>query len=148
MEKKLRLLIILQKPPIGVDFGLQLGSGNKFEVVQKHRSGAADLGFTLDVTVRKAKDGRPDFFGPYVQGPGSERFIYLDIGTVAGQFDSEWSRRLKVPLRDISWDNIDKVISSNNMVLETLVPGTGRDGGPNCATVKPFTGWHVVGNDK
>ena len=26
-------------------------------------------------------------------------------------------------------------------IFETRVPGTGRDGGPNCATVKPFAGW-------
>jgi hypothetical protein len=143
MDKQLRLRIILEKPPTGVDFGLQLGSGNKFEVVQKQRSGAVDLVFTLEVIVRKSKDGKPDFFGPYVQGPNTERFIYLDIGTIAGQLDSEWSRRLKIPLRDISWDSIDKVMSTNNMILETLVPGTARDGGPNCATVKPFTGWHV-----
>jgi len=143
MDKQIRLLIILEKPPPGVDFGLQLGSGNKFETVQKQRSGNADLIFSLEVTVRKSKNDRPDFFGPYVQGPGSKRFIYLDIGTVAGQFDSEWSRRLKVPFRDISWDDIDKVISADSVVLETCVPGTGRDGGPNCATVKPFAGWHV-----
>jgi hypothetical protein len=32
------------------------------------------------------------------------------------------------------------------MVLEARVPGTtGRDGGPNCATVKDFEGWKAVG---
>ena len=143
MDKQLHLRIILEKPPQGVDFGLQLGSGNKFDTVQKQRSGAADLVFTLEVIVRKSKDGCPDFFGPYVQGPGSERFIYLDIGTIAGQLDSVWSRRLKIPLRDISWDSVDKVMVADNMILETLVPGTARDGGPNCATVKPFAGWQV-----
>jgi len=27
--------------------------------------------------------------------------------------------------------------------METHVPGTGKDGGSNCATVKPFGGWHL-----
>ena len=144
MDLKLPLRIILEKAPQGVDFGLQLGSANKFETVQKQRSGSTDLHFKLEVTVRKSKDGHPDFFGPYVQGPGSERFIYLRIGQAAGQLDSEWSRRWKIPLRDISWDSINKVTSANNRVLETLVPGTARDGSPSCATVKPFAGWHAA----
>jgi hypothetical protein len=25
--------------------------------------------------------------------------------------------------------------------LHTRVPGTHKDGGPNCATIKPFAGW-------
>jgi len=29
-------------------------------------------------------------------------------------------------------------------VLEACVPGTGRDGGPACATVKDFDGWKAV----
>jgi hypothetical protein len=78
-----------------------------------------------------------------VQGPAGERFVYLDIGTYAGQKDSCWSRRLKVPLSGITWDIIDRMEKSR-AVLETRVPGTGKDGGPNCATVKPFDGWKLV----
>jgi len=28
--------------------------------------------------------------------------------------------------------------------METSIPGTGKDGGPNCATVKPFNGWKII----
>jgi hypothetical protein len=65
--------------------------------------------------------------------------VYVDIGTCAGQADSCWSRRLKVPLEGIPAKMIRK-----GGVLEARVPGTGRDGGPNCATVKDFEGWKVV----
>jgi hypothetical protein len=85
----------------------------------------------------------PDFTGPYVHGTLSERFIYVDIGTCAGQFDSVWSRRLKIPLRDISPETIKLLLEGSALVLETKVPGTGKDGGPNCATVKPFSGWYL-----
>jgi hypothetical protein len=78
----------------------------------------------------------PEFTGPLVQGPPGDRFIYLDIGTYAGQADSCWSRRLKVPLSGITGQMID-----SHSVLEARVPGTADDGGPNCGTVKPFTGW-------
>ena len=43
----------------------------------------------------------------FVQGKAGERFVYLDIGRAAGQHDTEWSRRLKVPLRGISREMAD-----------------------------------------
>jgi hypothetical protein len=71
------------------------------------------------------------------------RGIYVDIGTYAGQADSCWSRRLKIPLKGITWDTIDRLSARAEAVLETRVPGTGKDGGPNCATAKPFEGWEL-----
>jgi uncharacterized protein DUF5990 len=46
-------------------------------------------------------------------------------------------------LRDIPSDTIKQIIADSSLVLQTKVPGTGKDGGPNCATVKPFSGWHL-----
>ena len=136
MEQELTLVIILESPPPGVDFGLQEGSGNDYQTVQTQRSKHGDLRFEFKVRVREGKDGQPNFLGPFAQGPAPQRFVYIDIGTYAGQKNTPWSRRLKVPLRGITWDQIKKA-----KVLETRVPGTGRDGGPSCATVKPFAGW-------
>jgi hypothetical protein len=73
--------------------------------------------------------------GPFVQGPRRQRFVCIDIGTYAGQADSCWSRRLKVPLDEIP----PKFIAAGG-VLEGRVAGTGRDGGPSCATVRDFEG--------
>ena len=78
--------------------------------------------------VKKGKDALPDFAGPFVQGPSGERFVYLDIGTCAGQTNTPWSRRLKIPLSGITWDLIEA-----GGVLLAAVPGTGTDGGPSCA---------------
>jgi hypothetical protein len=86
----------------------------------------------------------PNFLGPHVQGPTGERFIYIDIGTLAGQTETCWSRRLKIPLRGITWDMIERVSADAESLLETRVPGTGGDGGPSCATVKPFPGWKLA----
>lgn len=135
---ELKLHITLQKPPAGVDFCLQKGSGSNFENVGIQRSGSGDLVFEVPVETKgdPKKDAIPDFKGPYVEGPVMGRFVYIRIGQCAGQV-SEWSRRLKVPLRDISWE----MVSGENVVLKTTVPGTAKDGGPNCATVKPFSGW-------
>ena len=56
-------------------------------------------------------------------------------------YDSCWERRIKVPLGGITWDMIEK--ASTKLVLEARLPGTGKDGGPSCATVKPTEGWKV-----
>jgi hypothetical protein len=79
--------------------------------------------------------------GSFVQGSADNKFVYIDIGTCAGQPDTIWSRRLKIPLTGITWRVIDSLTS--NSMLQTSVPGTGKDGGPNCATVKPFAGWQL-----
>ena len=81
--------------------------------------------------------------GPFTHGPVDGRFTYLDIGTYAGQTNTQWSRRLKIPFRDITWDVVKKA-ANGKRVLETRVPGTAKDGSPTCATVKPFAGWKVV----
>jgi len=143
MNQELLFKIILETPPAAVDFGLQKGSGNDYEIIQKQHSSNTDLVFDFKVIVRNNKNSLPDFFGPVVQGPADERFVYIGIGTYAGEADSPWGRRLKVPLRGISLEMINKLISDPALVLETKVPGTGKDGTPSCATVKPFNGWHL-----
>jgi Family of unknown function (DUF5990) len=141
MENELTLRIILEKAPAGVDFGLQKGRGRDYEVIQTQRSGKKELSFEFKVTVKgTGQSAAPTLLGPFVQGPPTERFVYLDIGTYAGQADTPWSRRLKIPLKGITWAMID-----SQSVLETRIPGTGRDGGPTCGTVKPFAGWKPAG---
>ena len=143
MNQELSIKIIVENPPTGVDFGIQKGSGSKYETVLTQRSSRNDLCFEFKISLKESKTCLYDFSGPYVQGPLHERFIYVDIGTAAGQRDSVWTRRLKIPLRDISSETFRQMLADSSLVLETRVPGTGRDGGPNCATVKPFSGWHL-----
>lgn len=142
MEQELTFRIILENPPPGIDFGLQKGRGNEFEIVQKQRSQKGDLSFEFDARVKEGKDGSPTLLGPFVQGPPQERFVYINIGTFAGQTDTPWSRRLKVPLREITSDVVNQA-TRGTKVLEARVRGTAKDGSPTCATVKPFTGWKL-----
>jgi Family of unknown function (DUF5990) len=145
MEYELTLRIILEKPPKDVDFGLQKGRGANYETTQTQRSKGKDLSFEFTAGVKSpGKLAPPTFLGPFMQGPPEARFLYIDIGTYAGQMGSCWSRRLKIPLNGITWDMIDRLRADSKLILETRVPGTGKDGGPNCATVKPFEGWKIV----
>ncbi|MGH9874029.1 MAG: DUF5990 family protein [Pyrinomonadaceae bacterium] len=145
MERELTLRIVVEKPPAGVYLGLQKGRGSNYETVQAIESKTDDLQFEFSVRVQQGKDGNPSFLGPFVQGPPHERFVYLDIGTYAGQTNTPWSRRLKIPLTGITWKLVEQAVKAPAALkaLETRVPGTGKDGGPNCATVKPFAGWKV-----
>jgi uncharacterized protein DUF5990 len=145
MERELTLRIVLEKPPVDVDFGLQKGRGSSYETIQKQRSNGEDLSFEFTVRVKVGdKDALPNFLGAFVQGPTGERFIYIDIGTYAGQTGTCWSRRLKIPLRGVTRDTINRALAGSASLLETRVQGTGKDGGPTCGTVKPFAGWSLV----
>ncbi|HEX6188246.1 MAG TPA: DUF5990 family protein [Pyrinomonadaceae bacterium] len=125
---QISLRVVLRKPTAGVDFALQQGRGSKYEAVQRQRSTGKDLKFEFTVGVKTGKDGAPDFSGPFVQGPRGDRYFYIDIGTYAGQLNTCWSRRLKVPLSCITWDLI-----GSNSTLTADIPGVGKNGEPNCA---------------
>ncbi|RWY50067.1 DUF5990 family protein [Mucilaginibacter gilvus] len=132
------LHITLQKPPGNLTYSLQKGSGSRYEPVQVQPSAGNDLYFNLTIEIKGDPQTQelPDFRGPFVQGPVGGRFIYLDIGSYAG--GGGWSGRLKIPLTGITWNQL-----TTTAELETTVPGTGKNGMPACATVKPFGGWTV-----
>jgi Family of unknown function (DUF5990) len=140
MDREITLRIVLESPPPGVDFGVQKGKGSVYETIQTQRSTGSDLVFEFGVALKGESASRTaDFGGPIVQGPRGGRFVYIDIGTYAGQRDTPWSRRLKIPLTGISSSLIRK--ASSGAVLEARVPGTAKDGSPACASVKDFDGW-------
>jgi hypothetical protein len=140
MARGLTLRIVIEQPPAGVDYALQKGSGSMYDLEQRQMSKGKDLSFEFQPSI---KDGVSDSMaalgGPFVQGPPRKRFVYLGIGTYAGQADSCWSRRLKVPL-----EGIPAQMLRTGGVLEARVPGTDRKGGPTCATVQDFEGWKKV----
>ena len=139
------LRIVLVAPPPGVDFGIQEGKGNDYKTIAVQRSKAGNLSLECTIQVKgNRNDGPPNFGGPISQGPPTGRFIYVDIGKLAGQIDSGWERRIKIPLQGITWEMIDSVLDKPKRWLQATIPGTGKDGGPSCATVKPMDGWKVA----
>jgi hypothetical protein len=72
-----------------VAFGIQKGRGSNYETIQKQTSTWYDLRFQFNVEVRATSNqAAPDFAGPVIQGTEGARFVYVDIGTFAGQADS------------------------------------------------------------
>ena len=144
-ESLVTLRIVLVDPPTGVDFGIQEGKGNEYKTIAIQRSKVGNLQFDCAITVKGDRaDGPPNFVGPVAQGPPTGRFIYIDIGKSAGQIDSCWQRRIKIPLQGITWEMLDVLVDAPKRLLQATIPGTGKDGGPSCATVKLIDGWKVV----
>jgi hypothetical protein len=141
MERNLPLRITLLQPPPGVVFCLQSG---KTEIVSPVRSAGDDLSFDFSVRVGQRPDGQPNFLGPFAQGPPVGRFVYVNSGTSAGEVGSSWTRRAKIPLSGISWPLIEEALAPDG-ILEARIAGTGKDGGPACATVPLLDGgWKVA----
>ena len=142
MARQLFLRIIIEGAPCDIDYALQKGRGNAYETVQTQRSSGQAMIFEFQPIIGDVVErGGAALGGPFVQGPPDRRFVYIGIGTYAGQVDSRWSRRLKIPLNGITAEMI-----AHPGVLEARVQGTAPDGSPRCATVKQFEGWTAIPN--
>jgi hypothetical protein len=106
---------------------------------------ARDFEFDLTLRVGASRvDGQPILLGEFAQGPPQARFVYVNSGVRAGQTDSCWDRRAKVPLGGITLEQIDSVRSARDTHLEASIEGTARDRGPACATVPLLApGWSI-----
>ena len=144
IESTVQLRIVLTAPPSGVAFGIQEGKGNDYKTIQIQESRGDDVAFCCSVTVKNNRtDGLPNFLGPLTQGPTGDRFIYIDVGKRAKQICSPWDRRIKIPLTGISWDLIGEATKNPKLILEARFPGTAKDGGPSCATLRPTKDWTI-----
>ena len=133
----LPLRITLVAPPPGVLFCLQRGRDERVDPI---RSDGGDATFKLIIQVKP--DG-PDFGGPFVQGRKGERFVYVLIGTLAGDTGSCWTRRLKIGLDGITGSLIEEARAHPDAILAVRVAGTAPSGGPACATARFLDGGWV-----
>jgi hypothetical protein len=138
------LQVNLEATPPGVHFGIQKGSGSHYETIQSQCGNEKTLNLECTIRVKKDQNGHIDFSGPFVQGPPGVRFIYIDIGTAAGQHGSEWSRRLKIPLSGYLLPGGDPVSLPLGVIYQATINAIGKDGGPACGTVKNFDGWKRI----
>lgn len=141
MLKEINLSIVLQNPVEKTIYGLQKGKGPHHEVVQAQLGNGKDLTFDFIVQVKETNGALPSLAGPFVQGPGGNRFIYISIGDYAGQTGALWSGRMKVPLPEATFRNT--LSGDGHSFWSCTVPGSNEAGKPVFATVKPFGGWSV-----
>jgi hypothetical protein len=140
-DRAVRLRIRVSDPVPGCTYGLQLRGGS---VEQAQVGAAADLVFTTDITLTTKP--ATDFRGVHVQGPKGGRFLYINSGTLAGQSDSCWTRRAKVPLNGLE-QALPSAPGTAPLEIETRIAGRARDGGPACASVPLLQPWKRVAGE-
>lgn len=141
-DRVVPLRIVVLRPPPGVAFAVQRG---KHDLLPPASASDEALAFELEVRVAERPDGEPNVLGPFAQGTPADRFIYVNVGTSAGQPGSCWTRRAKVRTGGIGWELIEETLATPGAVLEARIAGTGRDGTPCCASVKLVDGgWRVA----
>ncbi len=138
MKQLLRLRIVVTEPVPGVHFALQRG---KSELVAP-TSREPELIFDFTVHAELLNDPLR-LTGEFTQGPPAARFIYINSGSYAGQPGTIWSRRAKVPISGIKAQMATDAIASN-CVLQAVVCGVAKDGGPFCASIPLLKDWMVV----
>ena len=135
---EVRARIAIKRPVPGVLHSLQ--QDDKPLDAKKSKAGEA-LAFDFPLRIERTAEGAK-FFGKQVRREGKERrFVYIRIGTSAGQWLSAWNRRMKIDIHDIDMALLDAAAKGG--VLEGTIDGTAKDGSPACATVKPVK-WRVV----
>lgn len=154
-EQIVRLRVICKAPPDPdkhrAIFGLQDNStAAQWTLHAGVRKANGDFVFECDARVRpNARTGDPNFLGDFVHGKPDERFLYLswrpkDCRPVQPSMESScWTRRMKIHLSGITWRQIEEATQSGGL-LEASVQGTGKDGGPSCASVPLLGGGWTV----
>lgn len=126
-----QMRIVIETPVPGVLHSLQSKDGHRLDP-KVTQSGEP---LTFDFPVRIAPG--PKFFGDQVRREGpTRRFVYIRIGQSAGDPSSPWSRRMKIDIHDLEQALLDRATEAGG-VVEMIVNGTGKDGSPACATVRP-----------
>lgn len=139
MKYQIPFRVIVNGPLRGVKTRVQKG---KDELLEPSSISDSALSFEFDISVDVSGDS-VNFLGKFAQGPKDSRFVYVNSGTYAGQSDTAWARRAKLSLMSITKQQIQKAIEDRGSLMETTMPGIGRDGGPTCASVKGIE-WKVA----
>jgi len=138
-QVEIRMRIVIQKPVPGVRHSLQEDDA---PLDPKTSEKGEALSFDFPIRVGRSEAGAPKFFGKQVRPEGPvRRFVYIRIGTAAGDHASPWTRRMKIDIHDIDPKLLEQAAQGG--VLAGTIDGTAKDGSPACATIRPVT-WGMV----
>ncbi|MDZ4767078.1 MAG: DUF5990 family protein [Chloroflexota bacterium] len=129
---KLRLIVLHPPSEDGAIFGLQDQSGAL-------RAGSAvteGLAFDCTLNAVEMDDGSANFTGDFAHGTLKDRFMYASTADPA--HPGEWVRRIKVPLRGITWAQVEAAVRDDQRL-------TGRVDGRRSALVSMLgKGWEIA----
>lgn len=139
-QVEIRARIVIERPVAGVLHSLQEGDDAPLD--PKSSKAGEPLVFEFPLRIERTADGGAKFFGKQVRREGPlRRFVYIRVGTAAGQRLSPWTRRMKVDIHDIDPALLDAAIAGG--VLTGTIDGTAKDGSPACATIRPVS-WRMA----
>lgn len=142
---RIALRLIVRHPLPGVALGVQRG---RDELLAPCIVSADAVTFEFSLAVQRRADGSMQLRGPEVQGPPAARFVYVTVGTRAGQAGSPWDRRAKVSLMGLRGADILVALQEPGAVMVGTIEGRGRDGSPACASVPLLgDGWSLAPRD-
>src|SRR5215469_14112630 len=134
--QQITLRLTIGDPVPGVRYSLQ---NRKSEPVGTVVASGRPLSFDVPVSIAPG----PRFLGEFVRSEGpARRFVYIAIGGQAGDASSAWSRRAKIDIHDLPAALLEKALAGS--VVEAVLPGRDKDGGPACATLRPLGSWKVA----
>lgn len=129
-QTEIRMRLVVESPVPGVAHSLQ---DKKNHPVDASVSQAGEP-LAFDFPIRLGPG--PKFYGEQVRSEGPERrFVYIAIGRQAGDAASAWNRRMKIDIHDIAPALLDGALAGRRLV--GTLNGTGKDGTPACATIRP-----------
>jgi hypothetical protein len=138
-QVEIRARLVIEHPVAGVLHSLQEGDARPLDP-KRSQAGEA-LAFEFPLRIERTAEGAK-FFGPQVRREGPvRRFVYVRVGTAAGDTASPWTRRMKIDIHDIDPALLDRAIAGG--VLDATIDGTLPDGSPACATIRPVR-WRVA----
>lgn len=130
-QNEIAFRIVIEQPVPGVLHSLQ---GKDDRPLDPNASEAGEA-LVFDFPIRVGPG--PKFFGDQVRREGPERrYVYIRIGQMAGDAASPWSRRMKIDIHDIEPELLEAATKDARPIEITII-GTGKDGTPACATVRP-----------
>lgn len=142
MPDTVTLRVIIEDPVPGVALAMQRGRDS---IVPPVRITPETVTLEVSAEVRARPDGTLGLYGQDVHGPPAARFLYVAVGVRAGQPDSPWDRRTKIPLSGIPEEILNNIRGRTGLILVARIAGRARDGGPACATVPLLgTGWQIL----
>ncbi len=136
-ELQVTLEITCLRPPAQPGaFGLQDKNRRLLPLAQQADGSAV---FRCQVQAKPAAaSGPPNFSGACTHGTPQDRFLYLSLRSVDGP-EEAWIKRIKVPLKSITWEQVEAAARHADARLACTVDGGGS------GTVKLISGgWQVV----
>lgn len=132
---EIRVRVIIERPVPGVLHSLQEDDA---PLDPKRSKDGEPLTFEFALQLEPG----PKFFGKQVRREGPvRRFVYVRIGTAAGDLASPWTRRMKIDIHDV--DPVLLAAAEKGALLQATINGTASDGSPACATIRPVT-WKIA----